>query len=51
MLLEPEVEILCLEEDVDLVKGMVNECESEFSKLLMDTKVGNKMKTTIRVDE
>ena len=50
-LLEPEVEILCLKEDVYLIEGMVKECERKFADLLKETKIGTKMKSKLKVDK
>jgi len=35
-LLEEEVEIKAREEEVDLVKGMLNECQSRYSEIMME---------------
>ena len=49
-MLEPEVEILCLKEDVYLIEGMISECEKNFAELLKETKIGTKMTSKLKVD-
>ena len=35
-LLEPNLELKVREEEVDLIKGMLGECESQYSEIMMN---------------
>lgn len=51
-LLESEVNIICKKEDIDLIKGVVEEAKKEFTKLMHEQTVKfKKLELTITIDQ